>query len=84
MQRAHSLTHSLTLHAAHGVRGGRGHEGRRDAEGGGLAEVGDLVGVFGMDEQPVRLLQRVAQLALEPVPGLKRRRRQPNNPSNQT
>ena len=83
MQRAHSLTHSLTLHAAHGVRGGRGHEGRRDAEGGGLAEVGDLVGVFGMDEQPVRLLQRVAQLALEPVPGLKRRRRQPNNPSNQ-
>ena len=65
---------SLTLHAAHGVGGGRGHQGRGDAERGGLTEVGDLVGVFGVDEQPVSLLQRVAQLALEPMPGLESRR----------
>ena len=62
----------LTLHAAHCVGRGGGHERRGDAERGGLAEVGDLVRVLGVDEQPVRLLQRVAQLALEPVAGLKR------------
>ena len=72
---------SLTLHAAHGVCRGGGHEGRRDAERGGLADVGDLVGVLGVDEQAVRLLQRVAQLALEPVPGLKPERYRSGNPA---
>ena len=68
----------FTLHAAHGVGRGGGHERGRDAERGGLPEVGDLVRVFGVDEQPVRLLQRVTQLALEPVAGLKRRSARPS------
>ena len=59
------------MHGVHGVCGGGGHEWRRDAERGGLADVGDVVDVLGVDEQPVGLLQRVAQLALEPVPRLK-------------
>lgn len=59
------------MHGVHSVGCGGGHEWRRDAERGGLADVGDVVGVLGVDEEPVRLLQRVAQLALEPVPRLK-------------
>lgn len=41
-----------------------------DAEGGRVAQVHYVVSVLGVEEQPVRLLERVTQLTLKPVAGL--------------